>query len=71
MPFLRRIPELLTWMKSLQKDLHKPPMEMDMCVTTGSQEGLCKVPAPPVTVARHPAKTLCSNTFLLVYQLGL
>uniref|UniRef100_G3Q5Q9 Aminoadipate aminotransferase n=1 Tax=Gasterosteus aculeatus aculeatus TaxID=481459 RepID=G3Q5Q9_GASAC len=37
------IPELLTWMKSLQKDLHKPPMEMDMCVTTGSQEGLCKL----------------------------
>ncbi|KAL6118447.1 aadat [Pungitius sinensis] len=36
------IPELLTWMKSLQKDLHKPPTA-DMCVTTGSQEGLCKV----------------------------
>ncbi|TNN46699.1 Kynurenine/alpha-aminoadipate aminotransferase, mitochondrial [Liparis tanakae] len=37
------IPELLTWMKSLQEDLHKPPSPTDMCVTTGSQEGLCKV----------------------------
>ncbi|XP_034413030.1 kynurenine/alpha-aminoadipate aminotransferase, mitochondrial [Cyclopterus lumpus] len=37
------IPELLTWMKSLQEDLHKPPTQTDMCVTTGSQEGLCKV----------------------------
>ncbi|XP_061566814.1 kynurenine/alpha-aminoadipate aminotransferase, mitochondrial isoform X2 [Cololabis saira] len=45
------IPELLTWMKNLQKDLHKPPSasyspekgQMDMCVTTGSQEGLCKL----------------------------
>lgn len=46
-----RIPELLTWMKALQKYLHNPPTanysaekgQMDMCVTTGSQEGLCKV----------------------------
>ncbi|XP_017293715.1 kynurenine/alpha-aminoadipate aminotransferase, mitochondrial [Kryptolebias marmoratus] len=45
------IPELLAWMKKLQKDLHNPPTatytpengQMDMCVTTGSQEGLCKV----------------------------
>uniref|UniRef100_A0AAZ3QKG6 Aminotransferase class I/classII large domain-containing protein n=1 Tax=Oncorhynchus tshawytscha TaxID=74940 RepID=A0AAZ3QKG6_ONCTS len=45
------IPELLTWMKALQKNLHNPPTanysaekgKMDMCVTTGSQEGLCKV----------------------------
>ncbi|XP_069570915.1 kynurenine/alpha-aminoadipate aminotransferase, mitochondrial [Brachyistius frenatus] len=45
------IPELLTWMKNLQKNLHDPPTagyspdngQMDMCVTTGSQEGLCKV----------------------------
>ncbi|XP_056298805.1 kynurenine/alpha-aminoadipate aminotransferase, mitochondrial [Pseudoliparis swirei] len=37
------IPELLAWMKSLQEDLHKPPSPTDMCVTTGSQEGLCKV----------------------------
>lgn len=37
------IPELLTWMKKLQKDLHNPPTHTDMCVTTGSQEGLCKV----------------------------
>jgi len=42
----RRIPELLAWMKSLQEDLHKPPSPTDMCVTTGSQEGLCKVPPP-------------------------
>ncbi|XP_034006086.1 kynurenine/alpha-aminoadipate aminotransferase, mitochondrial [Trematomus bernacchii] len=37
------IPELLTWMKKLQKDLHNPPSPMEMCVTTGSQEGLCKL----------------------------
>ncbi|XP_061525843.1 kynurenine/alpha-aminoadipate aminotransferase, mitochondrial isoform X3 [Phycodurus eques] len=45
------IPELLMWMKNLQKDLHDPPTalyspekgQMDVCVTTGSQEGLCKV----------------------------
>ncbi|XP_034019995.1 kynurenine/alpha-aminoadipate aminotransferase, mitochondrial isoform X2 [Thalassophryne amazonica] len=41
------LPELLSWMKKLQKDLHNPPTDsfgqMDMCVTTGSQEGLCKV----------------------------
>uniref|UniRef100_A0A667YZH1 Kynurenine/alpha-aminoadipate aminotransferase, mitochondrial n=2 Tax=Myripristis murdjan TaxID=586833 RepID=A0A667YZH1_9TELE len=45
------IPELLTWMKNLQKNLHNPPTasyspekgQMDMCVTTGSQEALCKV----------------------------
>ncbi|KAM7366400.1 hypothetical protein PAMP_015841 [Pampus punctatissimus] len=45
------IPELLTWMKNLQKSLHNPPTasyspengQMDMCVTTGSQEGLSKV----------------------------
>uniref|UniRef100_A0A8C6USQ4 Kynurenine/alpha-aminoadipate aminotransferase, mitochondrial n=1 Tax=Neogobius melanostomus TaxID=47308 RepID=A0A8C6USQ4_9GOBI len=38
------IPELLTWMKVLQKSLHNPPNpQTDMCVTTGSQEGLCKV----------------------------
>ncbi|XP_058479569.1 kynurenine/alpha-aminoadipate aminotransferase, mitochondrial [Solea solea] len=45
------IPELLMWMKNLQKNLHNPPTanyspengQMDMCVTTGSQEGLCKV----------------------------
>ncbi|KAL6490938.1 hypothetical protein MHYP_G00012830 [Metynnis hypsauchen] len=45
------IPELISWMKELQKRLHDPPTasfspergQMEMCVTTGSQEGLCKV----------------------------
>uniref|UniRef100_A0AAR2LA28 Aminotransferase class I/classII large domain-containing protein n=1 Tax=Pygocentrus nattereri TaxID=42514 RepID=A0AAR2LA28_PYGNA len=45
------IPELISWMKELQKRLHNPPTasfspergQMEMCVTTGSQEGLCKV----------------------------
>ncbi|XP_016091600.1 kynurenine/alpha-aminoadipate aminotransferase, mitochondrial [Sinocyclocheilus grahami] len=45
------IPELLSWMKDLQKSLHNPPTagyspergQMEMCVTTGSQEGLCKI----------------------------
>lgn len=46
-----RIPELLSWLKQLQVKLHNPPTihyapsqgQMDMCVTCGSQEGLCKV----------------------------
>lgn len=47
-------------MRSLQKNLHNPPTasyapdngQMDICVTTGSQEGLCKVSAkPPVAPA--------------------
>ncbi|KAJ8382221.1 hypothetical protein SKAU_G00029990 [Synaphobranchus kaupii] len=45
------IPELVSWMKELQRNLHSPPTasycmeggEMEMCVTTGSQEGLCKI----------------------------
>ncbi|KAL1271951.1 hypothetical protein QQF64_030967 [Cirrhinus molitorella] len=45
------IPELLSWMKDFQKNLHNPPTagysaergQMEMCVTTGSQEGLCKI----------------------------
>ncbi|KAM5308884.1 kynurenine/alpha-aminoadipate aminotransferase, mitochondrial [Glossophaga mutica] len=45
------IPELLSWLKQLQLRLHSPPTlhrpssqeEMDLCVTTGSQDGLCKV----------------------------
>ncbi|XP_030419908.1 kynurenine/alpha-aminoadipate aminotransferase, mitochondrial isoform X3 [Gopherus evgoodei] len=46
-----RIPELLSWLKDLQKSLHNPPTanyspdqgQMEICVTTGSQEGLSKV----------------------------
>ncbi|XP_035746789.1 kynurenine/alpha-aminoadipate aminotransferase, mitochondrial isoform X1 [Egretta garzetta] len=45
------IPELLSWLKDFQRKLHNPPTanyspeqgQMEMCVTTGSQEGLCKV----------------------------
>ncbi|XP_053258818.1 kynurenine/alpha-aminoadipate aminotransferase, mitochondrial isoform X2 [Podarcis raffonei] len=45
------IPELLSWLKDLQKNLHNPPTveyqpekgKMELCVTTGSQEGLSKV----------------------------
>lgn len=46
-----RIPELLSWLKDFQQSLHDPPTanyspeqgQMEVCVTTGSQEGLCKV----------------------------
>ncbi|KAJ7397951.1 Kynurenine/alpha-aminoadipate aminotransferase, mitochondrial [Pitangus sulphuratus] len=46
-----RIPELLSWLKDFQRSLHNPPTanyspeqgQMEVCVTTGSQEGLCKV----------------------------
>ncbi|XP_054846278.1 kynurenine/alpha-aminoadipate aminotransferase, mitochondrial [Eublepharis macularius] len=45
------IPELLSWLKDLQRSLHNPPTadyrpeegKMEMCVTTGSQQGLCNV----------------------------
>ncbi|RLW09077.1 hypothetical protein DV515_00002706 [Chloebia gouldiae] len=45
------IPELLSWLKDFQQNLHDPPTanyspeqgQMEVCVTTGSQEGLCKV----------------------------
>ncbi|KAJ7420070.1 Kynurenine/alpha-aminoadipate aminotransferase, mitochondrial [Willisornis vidua] len=48
---LPRIPELLSWLKDFQRSLHDPPTanyspeqgQMEVCVTTGSQEGLCKV----------------------------
>uniref|UniRef100_A0A8D1SF48 Kynurenine/alpha-aminoadipate aminotransferase, mitochondrial n=1 Tax=Sus scrofa TaxID=9823 RepID=A0A8D1SF48_PIG len=45
------LPELLIWLKQLQIKLHDPPTlhyppsqgQMDICVTCGSQDGLCKV----------------------------
>ncbi|XP_036280166.1 kynurenine/alpha-aminoadipate aminotransferase, mitochondrial isoform X2 [Pipistrellus kuhlii] len=45
------IPELLSWLKKLQVKLHNPPTvhypssqgQMDICVTSGSQDGLCKL----------------------------
>uniref|UniRef100_H0XUV2 Kynurenine/alpha-aminoadipate aminotransferase, mitochondrial n=1 Tax=Otolemur garnettii TaxID=30611 RepID=H0XUV2_OTOGA len=45
------IPELLSWLKQFQVRLHNPPTvhyppsqgQMDICVTSGSQDGLCKV----------------------------
>ncbi|XP_006906381.1 kynurenine/alpha-aminoadipate aminotransferase, mitochondrial isoform X2 [Pteropus alecto] len=45
------IPELLSWLKQLQVKLHNPPTihypssqgQMDICVTSGSQDGLNKV----------------------------
>ncbi|XP_053559803.1 kynurenine/alpha-aminoadipate aminotransferase, mitochondrial isoform X2 [Bombina bombina] len=45
------VPELVTWLKDLQKSLHNPPTltycpdkgQMELCVTTGSQEGLSKI----------------------------
>ncbi|KAM5193716.1 kynurenine/alpha-aminoadipate aminotransferase, mitochondrial isoform 2-T2 [Mantella aurantiaca] len=45
------IPELVSWLKELQKKMHNPPTltyspekgQMELCVTSGSQEGLSKV----------------------------
>ncbi|XP_053315755.1 kynurenine/alpha-aminoadipate aminotransferase, mitochondrial isoform X2 [Spea bombifrons] len=45
------VPELVSWLKDLQKSLHNPPTltyspdkgKMELCITTGSQEGLSKV----------------------------
>ena len=52
--------ELLQWLRELQSTLHKPPTldrkpedgGMDMCVTTGSQDGICKVLS--IGLCRHP-----------------
>ncbi|KAM7141619.1 kynurenine/alpha-aminoadipate aminotransferase, mitochondrial-like [Molossus nigricans] len=56
------IPELLSWLKQLQVKLHNPPTlhyppsqgQVDICVTTGSQEGLCKVFEMLIIVELHP-----------------
>ncbi|XP_042557373.1 kynurenine/alpha-aminoadipate aminotransferase, mitochondrial [Dipodomys spectabilis] len=45
------IPELISWIKQLQIKLHNPPTvhyppsqgQMDICITSGCQDGLCKV----------------------------
>ncbi|XP_021025392.1 kynurenine/alpha-aminoadipate aminotransferase, mitochondrial isoform X2 [Mus caroli] len=45
------IPELLSWLKQLQVKLHNPPTvnyppsqgQMDLCITSGCQDGLCKM----------------------------
>ncbi|XP_061331052.1 kynurenine/alpha-aminoadipate aminotransferase, mitochondrial isoform X2 [Pezoporus flaviventris] len=45
------VPELLSWLKNFQRNLHNPPTanygpeqgQMEVCITTGSQEGLGKV----------------------------
>lgn len=45
------LPKLVSWLKQLQIKLHNPPTihyppsqgQMDLCVTSGSQEGLCKI----------------------------
>lgn len=68
-----RIPELLTWMRNLQTNLHNPPTashspengQMDICVTTGSQEGLCKVSA------KTPVAPTCFRSFSLFLILGV
>ncbi|XP_019389890.1 PREDICTED: kynurenine/alpha-aminoadipate aminotransferase, mitochondrial-like [Crocodylus porosus] len=60
---MTRIPELLSWLKDLQKSLHNPPTanyspdqgQMEICVTTGSQEGLCKLKALGANIVRVPS----------------
>ena len=41
---------LIDWLKELQRQIHSPPLwknglstELDLIVTSGSQDGLCKV----------------------------
>ncbi|KAK7088516.1 kynurenine/alpha-aminoadipate aminotransferase, mitochondrial-like [Littorina saxatilis] len=44
------LPELVQWMKTLQKQMHNPPTrgisdpqrQLDVLITTGSQDGICK-----------------------------
>ena len=50
------LPELVNWLKDLQKEVHRPPLTTDLIVTCGSQDGLCKAlemlltPGAPVVV---------------------
>lgn len=36
------LPTLVSWLKTLQAEVHNPPLETDLVVTCGSQDGLCK-----------------------------
>ena len=47
---VRSLPALVTWLKHLQQQLHSPPnydkpkdQGIDVVVTVGAQDGLCKV----------------------------
>ena len=49
-------PPLVKWLKELQENTHSPPINTDLVVTSGSQDGLCKAiemlmePGSPVVV---------------------
>lgn len=36
------VPELVSWLKDLQQEVHRPPCPVELMVTNGSQDGLCK-----------------------------
>jgi len=36
------VPELVSWLKDLQQSEHNPPCPVELMVTNGSQDGLCK-----------------------------
>jgi len=36
------VPDLVKWLKDLQQEVHKPPCPVELMVTNGSQDGLCK-----------------------------
>ena len=36
------MPDLVSWLKDLQEEVHRPPCPVELMVTNGSQDGLCK-----------------------------
>ena len=40
--FPQGVPELVSWLKDLQQSEHNPPCPVELMVTNGSQDGLCK-----------------------------
>jgi len=36
------VPDLVSWLKDLQEEVHRPPCPVELMVTNGSQDGLCK-----------------------------
>ena len=50
------LPSLVNFLQDLQEQIHRPPTQTDLVVTSGSQDGLCKAiemlmePGSPVVV---------------------
>ena len=63
---LTRLPDLVDFVKKMQKELHNPPTlgiddpqrQLEVLITSGSQDGICKVHDSHVTYIASPAQDL-------------